>query len=98
VRNADGDALESVEVEAVPADDSEGGGGSAVTDERGHYEIRSLDAGRYFVGLRIADQAAGKAGVYAPGVKDRKRALTVTLGQAERRGGVNIRVPAEAGD
>jgi hypothetical protein len=98
VRDADGAPLESVEVEAVPAEGSEGGGGTAVTDEKGHYEIRSLDAGRYFVGLRIADNEAGKGSLYAPGVKDRKRALNVNLGQAERRVGVNIRVPSEAGD
>ena len=98
VRNPDGDPLESVEVEAIPADGSEGGGGTAVTDEKGHYEIRSLDAGRYFVGLRIAADEAGKGSLYAPGVRDRRRALNVSLGQAERRVGVNIRVPSESGD
>jgi hypothetical protein len=98
VRNGDGDPLESVEVEAVAADGTEGGGGSAMTDEKGHYEIRSLDAGRYFVGLRIAPDEAGKGSLYAPGVKDRRKALNVSLGQAERRAGVNIRVPSESGD
>jgi hypothetical protein len=95
VRNADGTPAESVAVEAVAADASDNGGGSAVTDERGHYEIHGLDAGRYLVGLRIADAAAGGDSLYAPGVKDRKKALTVSLGQAERRAGINIRVPSE---
>jgi len=92
VRSADGTPLESEEVEAVPADDSGNPGGTAVTDEHGHYQIHGLNAGKYVVGLRIAD---GANGVYAPGVKDRKRAAAVTLGQAERRSDVNIRVPAE---
>jgi hypothetical protein len=92
VRNADGTPVESEEVEAVPADDSDNPGGTAVTDEHGHYEIHGLNAGRYVVGLRMAD---GANGVYAPGVKDRKRAAAVTLGQAGRRAGVNIRVPLE---
>jgi hypothetical protein len=94
VRDADGSPVESVEVEAVAADDSDNGGGSAVTDQRGHYEIHGLEAGKYLVGLRIADAAAGDS-VYSPGVKDRKKALTVTLGQAERRAGINIREPSE---
>jgi hypothetical protein len=95
VRNADGTPAESVEVEAVAADDSDNGGGTAITDERGHYVIQGLEAGRYLVGLRIADEAAGGDQLYAPGVKDRKKALTVSLGQAEKRAGVNIHVPAE---
>jgi hypothetical protein len=47
------------------------------------------------VGLRIADQGTGDAALYATGVKDRKKALVVDLGQADRRAGVNIRVPEE---
>jgi hypothetical protein len=50
------------------------------------------------VGLRIAPDEAGKGSLYAPGVKDRRKALNVSLGQAERRAGVNIRVPSESGD
>jgi hypothetical protein len=95
VRNADGTPQESVEVEAVSADDSDNPGGSAVTNSRGHYEIRGLDAGRYFVGLGVADAVDGNEALYAPGVKDRKRATAVTLGQADRHAGVDIRVPAE---
>jgi hypothetical protein len=92
VRSADGTPLESEEVEAVAADDSDNPGGTGVTDEHGRYQIRGLNAGRYLVGLRIADS---NDGVYAPGAKDRKKATTVSLGQAERRSGVNIRVPSE---
>lgn len=95
VRNADGTPQESVEVEAVSADDSDNPGGSAVTNGKGHYEIRGLDAGRYIVGLGIADAVAGGNALYAPGVKDPKRATTVTLRQADRHAGVDIRVPAE---
>ncbi len=93
VRNADGTLKESVEVEAVSADDSDSPGGTAVTNSRGHYEIRGLDAGRYFVGLGVANAVDGGDSLYAPGVKDRKRATTVTLGQADRHAGVDIRVP-----
>lgn len=95
VRNADGTPVESVAVEAVATGDSDNAGGSAVTDGNGHYEIHGLDSGTYLVGLRIADQGTGDAALYAPGVKDRKKALVVDLGQADRRAGVNIRVPEE---
>jgi hypothetical protein len=95
VRNADGTPQESVEVEAVSADGSDNPGGSAVTNSRGHYEIGGLDAGSYFVGLGIADAVEGGDALYAPGVKDRKRATTVDLGQADRHAGVDIRVPQE---
>lgn len=95
VRNPDGTPQESVEVEAVSADDADNPGGSAVTNGRGHYEIRGLDVGRYYVGLSIADAIDGNGALYAPGVKDRKRATTVTLGQADRHAGVDIRVPSE---
>lgn len=95
VRNGDGTPQESVAVEAVSADDSDNPGGSAITNGKGHYEIRGLDAGRYFVGLGIADAVDGNDALYAPGVKDRKRATTVTLGQADRHAGVDIRVPSE---
>jgi hypothetical protein len=95
VRNGDGTPQESVEVEAVSADDAENPGGSAVTNGKGHYEISGLDVGRYYVGLSIADAVDGNGALYAPGVKDRKRATTVTLGQADRHAGVDIRVPSE---
>ncbi len=95
VRSADGTPAESIEVEAISVADADNAGGSAVTDGKGHYVIRGLDAGKYYVGLRIADDAAGNDALYAPGVKDRKKALTVSLGQAQRRAGVNIRVPSE---
>lgn len=95
VRNGDGTPQESVEVEAVSADAPDNPGGSAITNEKGHYEIRGLDAGKYFVGLGIADAVDGNNALYAPGVKDRKRAATVTLGQAERHAGIDIRVPSE---
>jgi Carboxypeptidase regulatory-like domain len=93
VRNGDGTPQEFVAVEAVSADDSDNPGGSAITNGKGHYEIHGLDAGRYFVGLGIADAVDGNDALYAPGVKDRKRATTVTLGQADRHAGVDIRVP-----
>lgn len=95
VRNVDGTPVESVEVEAVSTGDSENAGGSAVTDGNGHYEIHGLDTGTYLVGLRIADQGTASDALYSPGVKDRKKALIVNLGQADRRAGVNIRVPEE---
>jgi hypothetical protein len=94
VRSADGTPQEFIAVEAVSADDSDNPGGSAITNGRGHYEIRGLDAGRYLVGLGIADAVDGNDALYAPGVKDRKRATTVDLGQADRHAGVDIRVPS----
>jgi hypothetical protein len=95
VQNSDGEPVESVEVEALPQGDADNVGGSAVTDEKGHYVINGLDAGRYIVGIGIGDESTGNGGIYAPGVKDRKKALSVNLGQAEKRAGVNIREPQE---
>jgi hypothetical protein len=95
VQNSDGEPVEAVEVEALPQGDEDNAGGSAVTDEKGHYVINGLDAGRYIVGIGIGDDSAGNGGIFAPGVKDRKKALSVNLGQAEKRAGVNIREPQE---
>jgi hypothetical protein len=64
---------------------------SAFTDESGYFEIHGLAPGRYQVS--ILEGQHGEAGVYAPGVRDKSKAVVVDLGRAEKREGVDIRIP-----
>jgi hypothetical protein len=90
VRTDDGKPLKFADVQAV----FDGGSSSAFTDESGHFEIHGLAPGRYLVGLHIADEDRGKASVYAPGVRDQSKATVIELGRAERREGIDIRIPS----
>src|ERR1051326_4723347 len=72
----------------------------ATADEQGYFEVKGLEAGRYFVGVEIEDNQGdlrprGKA--YYPGVRERDLAVPITLGQAENQTHIDFNLP-RAGD
>jgi Carboxypeptidase regulatory-like domain len=80
----------------VRAERMGGGGlqafGTSVTDAAGHYEIRGLESGDYLLAVR--EPELPYTSLYYPAARRVSAAQPVTLGVAERRPGVDIRVPA----
>jgi hypothetical protein len=67
------------------------GTGTSFTKEDGSYEIRGLQPGRYLVGIGILDtQPPPSYTVYYPGFPDAGHAVSITLGDAEHRNGIDI--------
>jgi hypothetical protein len=87
VRTAEGKPLNPAQVEASSDRESS----STFTDESGYFEIHGLAPGRYLV--YILEGQHGEAGVYAPGVRDKSKAVVVELGRDEKREGIDIRIP-----
>src|SRR5215470_2257263 len=99
VRAADGKPLaEQLWVDVVSEDG--GRGDSAYVDDEGRFEARGLEPGRYVIGMGINAQpntAEWRARVYYPGVRSKDEATVVELGNAERRSGVDFKIPPRAG-
>jgi hypothetical protein len=87
VRSADGRPVNPSQVQAT----SDRGSSSAFTDESGYFEIHGLGPGRYLVS--VLDDHNGEAEAYAPGVRDQSKAVVIELGRAEKREGIDIRIP-----
>jgi hypothetical protein len=98
VRPADGKPLTDPWVDVVSEDG--GRGDSAYVDDEGRFEARGLEPGRYVIGVGINAQpntAEWRARVYYPGVRSKDEAIVVELGTAERRRGVDFKIPPPAG-
>jgi len=95
VRAADGKPfIEHPWVNVVSEDG--GQGDSTYADDEGHFEARGLEPGRYVVGVGIdakPNSAEWRARVYYPGVNSKDEAIVVELGTAERRSGVDFKIP-----
>jgi hypothetical protein len=68
----------------------------AAADEQGYFEVKGLEAGRYFVGIEIQDNKGDlrpRAKAYYPGVRDKDLAVVITVGPAEKRTHIDFRVP-----
>ena len=64
-------------------------------DDRGHYEARGLEPGRYPVGIGIqatTDSPEWRSRVYYPGVRTRKKAVVIELGKAAKRANVDFTI------
>jgi len=73
---------------------------SRYVDDEGHFEVQGLEPGRYIVGVGINAQPNStewRARIYYPGVKSKEEARIVELGTAERRSGVDFKIPPPAG-
>jgi hypothetical protein len=67
------------------------------TDERGHFEVRGQDSGRYIVGEGVLALTVNKEfplRVYYPGVSSRDHAKPIDLGQGEWRTDIDFSLPA----
>jgi hypothetical protein len=99
VTTASGEPAKYAPVAAAPVDGPRRWA-FATADEQGYFEVKGLEAGRYLVGIEIEDNKGdlrpwGKA--YYPGVRDKDLAVTITLGQAQRRTHIDFYLP-RAGD
>jgi len=99
VTTPSGEPAKYASVQVAPAD-SHRRWAFATADEQGYFEVKGLEAERYFVGIEIEDNKGdlsprGKA--YYPGVRDRGLAVAITLGQAESRTHIDFALP-RAGD
>jgi len=66
------------------------------TDERGHFEVRGQDSGRYIVGEGVLALTVGKEfplRVYYPGVSSREQAIPIDLGKDEWRTDIDFKLP-----
>jgi hypothetical protein len=99
VRTANGKPLTEHPWVDVVSEDG-GRGDSAYVDDEGRFEARGLEPGRYVIGVGINAQpntAEWRARVYYPGVRSKDEATVVELGTAERRSGVDFKIPPPAG-
>lgn len=95
VTTASGKPVKYASVQVAPVD-SPRRWTFATADEQGYFEAHGLEAGRYFIGIEIEDNQGdlrpqGKA--YYPGVRHKDLAVTVTLGQAEKRTHADFHLP-----
>jgi len=69
---------------------------STYVDREGHFEFNGLSPGRYLIGIGIGaepDSPEWRSRIYYPGVPTRESAVIIELGQAEKRTGVDFRLP-----
>lgn len=95
VRSADGKPFKtrpSVDIK------SEGRGEmqTAYADERGYFDARGLESGRYLVGVGIGAEPKTpewRDRVYYPGVRTKEKATIIDLGKAEKRTNIDFQLP-----
>jgi hypothetical protein len=69
---------------------------TAYADERGNFDTRGLEPGRYVVGVGIAAEpntSKWRDRVYYPGVGTKERATVIDLGEAEKRTNIDFQLP-----
>jgi hypothetical protein len=68
---------------------------TVATDERGHFEVRGREPGRYIVGegVRANTVMEWQLRVYYPGVFTREQAIPIDLGEGEQRTNINFKMP-----
>jgi hypothetical protein len=96
VMAADGEPAKYVQVAIVPVSAGNLQFTSALSDELGRFEVKSLHPGRYFVGVGIQPRVGnmdGRSGIYYPGVRDRNLAVIIDLGRDEKRASLNFQLP-----
>jgi Carboxypeptidase regulatory-like domain len=97
VTAADGKPAKYVQVAIVPTSAGNLQFTSALTDELGRFEVKTLHPGRYLVGVGIQAQPGSsewQSRVYYPGLRDRNIAVTIDLGRAEKRTNVDFQLPS----
>jgi hypothetical protein len=65
------------------------------TDERGHFEVRGQEPGRYIVGEGVIAYTIDewRLHVYYPGVSSREKAIPIDLGKGESRNDIDFKLP-----
>jgi hypothetical protein len=68
---------------------------TAYADERGYFDARGLEPGRYLVGIGIASEPntpEWRDRVYYPGVRTKEKATVIDLGKAEKRANIDFQL------
>ena len=94
---ADGKPAKYLQVAIIPTSAGNLQFTSALTDEVGRFEVKTLHPGRYLIGVGIQAQPGSsewRSRVYYPGVRDRNIAVTIDLGRAEKRTNVDFQLPS----
>jgi hypothetical protein len=101
VRKADGSFATTGEVIALSDENSANILTSAWIKEDGSFELTGLFPGKYLVGLNFTwegeEPPEGKP-LFYPGVQRRSMAVPIALGRAEHRTGIDLNIPASAGN
>jgi len=98
LRNTQGKAAANKWVEVTPASAPGSEFKSAITDERGYFEIRGLKPARYLLGININSNEGSpewRSRLYYPGVRNKDLAVTIDLGLAEERANLVLQLPAK---
>jgi hypothetical protein len=98
LRSAQGKAAANKWVQVTPASAPGSEFKSAITDERGYFEIRGLKPARYLLGINInSDEGSPewRSRLYYPGVRNKDLAVTIDLGLAEKRTNLVLQLPAK---
>jgi hypothetical protein len=96
VTTADGKPVKYAQVAVVPTDEGDLQFTSDLTDENGYFEVKGLHSGQYLVGVGIQYQPGTtewNSRVYYPGVRTKDLAVSIELGQAEKRADINLELP-----
>jgi hypothetical protein len=84
----------------VDVESQDGGENKSVyADERGYFEARGLDPGRYLIGIGIGAEPntpEWRSRIYYPGVRTKEKAIVVELGKAEKRANLDIELSNSA--
>src|SRR5262249_29620661 len=92
INRPDGKPFKRANVIVVSANQGDSYTRSETADEKGDFEIAGLAPGRYLLGVNAVRMDFGTT-IFYPGVKERALAAVFEIGEAERRTGINFKLP-----
>lgn len=92
VLDGKGQPAQSVEVHISSVDDQEKGSDSVTTKENGFFEIGNILPGKYYLYFQTSRE--DQLPYFYPGVFDKTKAITITIGLGEKSEGIEFTLPS----